>query len=118
MIKLDKTLHTNGKGYWSDSAQEVRVIGLDMGYINDEGTFGDLRVYFDEATWSTVWHGLIYTDPLFLKELRVLLKSMGLAGNDVDYSEQGLQGDRFVSLDVGKKFLDSYIKMAVDRSFA
>mgnify|MGYP006279108909 CR=1 FL=1 len=118
MIKVDEVLHTNGKGFWSTDAQAVRVVGIDIGYINEEGTFGDLRVYFDEDTWSTSQQGLIYTDPLFLQELCMLLKSMGLAGDDVDYSEQGLQGRKFVSLDAGKEFLDSYIKMAVDRSFA
>ena len=118
MITVEKTLHTDGTGFWSDTAQAIQIIGIDLGYVNEEGTFADLRVYFDERSWSTSQQGLIYTDPLFLKELRVLLKSMGLAGDDVEYSEQGLQGRKFVSLDAGKKFLDSYIKMAVDRSFA
>jgi hypothetical protein len=33
-----------------------------------------------------------------------------VAGDDVDYSEQGMQGDNYVSFDVGAKFLKSWKK--------
>jgi hypothetical protein len=51
---------------------------------------------------------LIYTDRQFQNELRVFLNQHGLVGADVDYSEQGMQGDDYVSLDVGRKFLKSW----------
>ena len=60
-------------------------------------------------------HGLIYTDRQFLRELRAFLDAHGLPGADVDYSEQGMQGDNYVSLDIGKDFLRAWsAKFAVD----
>lgn len=100
--------NTNGKGYWSGTAKAVEVTDMRVTYVNDEKDFGELRVYFNTATWDVNKDGLIYTDNLFLKELREFLNGQGLAGADVDYSEQGMQGNKFVSLDVGKKFLSSW----------
>ena len=109
MVKFGATLNTNGKGYWSGARKAVTCKGIAVPYINDEETFGELRVYFDKATWNVEADGLIYTDPLFIKELREKLHEAGLAGNDVDYSEQGMQGSNYVSLDVGAKFIASWI---------
>lgn len=112
LIKVDTVLHTNGKGYWSKHAKAVPVTGLELSYVNDARTFGDLRVHFDETVWSIRSHDLIYTDPLFLKELRNLLKSIGIkGGRGVDYSEHGLQGRDYVSLDVGTTFIKSFKSM-------
>ena len=36
------------------------------------------------------------------------LHQHGLPGNDVDYSEQGMQGDDYVSCDVGEEFLKAW----------
>ena len=44
------------------------------------------------------------------EELREHLTVSKLAGSDVDYSEHGMQGNTFVSLDVGKEFIDSWKK--------
>lgn len=115
MIKVNTALHTNGRGYWSRRAMAVPVTGLDLSYVNDTRTFGDLRVYFDESVWPTHRFNLIYTDPLFLKELRAFLKSIGIeGGKGISYSEHGLQGDNFVSLDVGTTFIKSF-KKALDK---
>jgi hypothetical protein len=40
--------------------------------------------------------------------LQDFLNQHGLTGKDVDYSEQGMQGNGYVSCDVGKPFLDSW----------
>lgn len=108
MRKVTAVLTTDGFGYWSDVAKDVKVLGFDLSYVNDEGDFGELRVYFDTNTWDVNSDGLIYTDRLFLKQLQELLSQLGLAGNDVSYSEQGMQGDRYVSLDAGEAFIKSY----------
>ncbi len=104
---MKTTFNTIGDGYWSEVSKPVRITDMQIGYINDERDFGELRVYFDK-TWDVRKDGLIYTDSLFLEELRSFLNTNGLAGDDVDYSEQGMQGDNYVSLDVGKPFLDSW----------
>lgn len=103
-------LHTGGDGYWSEVAKPVTVTSIGLGYIDDEEGFGELRVYFDTDTWNTEEDGLIYTDDNFESELRDALNKAGLAGSDVSYSEQGMQGDDYVSLDVGKKFINSWKK--------
>jgi len=110
MITVDTVLNTDGSGFWSSVRKSVPVTGLDLGYINDEGNFGELRVYFNTQAWDVNNDGLIYTDRLFLKELRKFLNDKGFAGADVDYSEQGMQGNDYVSLDVGAGFIQSFLK--------
>ena len=109
-------LHTDGKrGLWSNVAKAIRITDMQLGYISDELDFGELRVYFDTETWDVQEDGLIYTDRLFEKELQEFLDAHGLQGKDVSYSEQGMQGDDYVSCDVGEKFLKAWgAKFAVD----
>ena len=104
-------LHTDGHGYWSNTATAVRVVGFELGYVNPEGDFGELRVYFDENTWNTDDHGLIYTDQRFAEELRAWLTELGYASADVHYSEQGMQGEDYVSLDCDAAFINSYNRL-------
>ncbi len=101
--------HTDGKrGLWSNVAKAITItdVRLMQGtqWEDDKDIFGELRVYFDTATWDTREDGLIYTDRQFLKELQEFLDTHGLPGKDVCYSEQGMQGDDYVSLDAGTKF--------------
>ncbi len=110
MINVKTTLSTDGSGYWSNVTKTVLVTGLELSYVNDEGDFGELRVHFDTNTWDVDTDGLIYTDKQFINDLKVLLNRIEL-DTDVSYSEQGMQGDTFVSLDVGPEFIKSY-KMA------
>jgi hypothetical protein len=108
-------LNTSGNGYWSREERAVTVTGMKLGYVADELDFGELCVYFNKKTWDVTKHGLIYTDTLFLRELRAFLDAHGLPGKDVDYSEQGMQGDNYVSLDIGKDFLTAWsAKFGVD----
>ena len=107
MRKFEYTLHTNGSGLWSGIAKEVKVLKINLAYLNDEEDFGELRVYFDTESWNIEEDGLIYTDRKFITELRTKLNDEGYS-SDVDYSEQGMQGDNYVSLDVWKKFIDSW----------
>ena len=47
MLLVTKSLNTSGNGLWSNVAKSVKVTGLDLDYVNEEGDFGELRVYFD-----------------------------------------------------------------------
>lgn len=107
MRKFEHTLKTGGNGLWSNKVKQVKVEGLALAYENDEGDFGELRVFFDTKSWDVENDGLIYTDRLFIEKLRKLLADADLFP-DVDYSEQGMQGDDYVSLDVGKAFIRSW----------
>ena len=101
-------LHTNGNGLWSGAAKAVEVVDMQLGYIADEKDFGELRVYFNTDTWDVSEDGLIYTDRQFERELREFLDAHGLPGKDVSYSEQGMQGNNYVSCDIGEKFLTAW----------
>ena len=99
--------NTYGDGYWSNVAKPVEIVDMRLGYISDELDFGELRVYFNTDTWDVSKDGLIYTDSQFKRDLMAFVKQHGLVV-DLCYSEQGMQGDDYVSLDVGKEFLDSW----------
>lgn len=103
---MDKVvLNTNGSGYWSDVAKAVTIVDMQLGYCADEMDYGELMVTFDTDTWNCEQDGLIYTDKLFVEQLREFLNAHGLPGADVSYSEQGMQGDDYVSLDCGADFI-------------
>lgn len=114
MVKFGCVLETAGDGYWSDVAKKVNVVGIDVPYICEEEDFGELCVAFDKS-WDVNKDGLIYTDSLFLQQLKAKLNECGLDGSDVGYSEQGMQGDNYVSLDVGAAFLRSWKNIAYER---
>ena len=103
------TFNTNGLGYWSRAKKAVRIVDMRVTYINDERDFSELRVYFNTEDWDVNTDGLIYTDKQFRNELQAFLNTQGLPGNDVCYSEQGMQGDNYVSCDiVSSKFLQAW----------
>jgi hypothetical protein len=106
--KVNWQTHTGGNGLWSAETKAVTILEIDLRYVNDEGNFGELYARFDTKTWNCDANGLIYTDSIWLNEFRALMRSLGFtraAVNDITYSEQGMQGDNFVSLDVGPDFL-------------
>jgi hypothetical protein len=110
MYKLNKVLNTVGNGYWSEVSKPVTVTALQLAYINDELDFGELRVYFNTRDWDVRKDGLIYTDTQFMTELKELLTQMGIDSSDVSYSEQGMQGDNYVSCDVGECFINTFMQ--------
>ena len=111
MYKVNATLRTGGGGYWSNTKTAVEITALQLAYTNDELDFGELRVYFNTKTWA--WQdGLIYTDKQFMRELKELLTAKGFDGSDVSYSEQGMQGDTYVSCDVGERFINTFMQNA------
>lgn len=106
--------NTNGQGLWSREIRAVTITDIKLmpglKWRGEKSIFGELRVYFDTETWDTGKDGLIYTDRGWLKELRAFLKQHGLPGTDVEYSEQGMQGDDYVSCDAGTKFYRAWMK--------
>jgi hypothetical protein len=111
---------TDGKGYWSTIKKSVTLTKLQISSVNKSGLLdsdhGELRVYFDPTTWEATTRqmkggdGLIYTDKRWMREFRKLLISYGFSKEAVkeenlSYSEMGMQGVDYVSLDIGKEFL-------------
>lgn len=109
IIPFNVTLRTNGQGLWTGVAAPVRVTELVLAYVDDEQSFGELRVRFDTESWDVESKGLIYTDPQFLSELKVALHLKGFNVSDLHYSEHGMQGDDYVSFDIGAKFIASFL---------
>ena len=102
-IAVNKFFNTCGDGYWSDIAKEVYVESISMYIVNDaEEGDGDLAVNYTEDTWDNNAYGLIYTDSLFLEQVKQFLIDNGFnadAVNAITYSEQGMQDDERVSCD-------------------
>ena len=112
MYKINATLNTNGNGYWSSTKAAVEITELQLAYTNDELDFGELQVYFNTATWDVSKLGLIYTDKQFMRELKELLVQKDFDTSDLSYSEQGMQGDAYVSCDVGECFINTFMQNA------
>jgi hypothetical protein len=116
--------HTNGKGQWSSEERAVTINKIDIGYSSknyfpEDPFYGELRAHFNSdgfapGSWNVQCYGLIYTDKLWLKEFKNQLRELGLsikAVQNVKYSEQGMQGDSYVSLDIGQPFYSSWINL-------
>lgn len=111
-IKVQWELPT-ASGLWSaGNGRKVKIYALELEGVDEEDfEYGTLNAYFTLKSWDPDKHGLIYTDDKFLKEFRKLLNSIGLPGRNVYYSEQGMQGDNYVNMDVGKGFIKAWKKL-------
>lgn len=116
--------NTNGKGKWSEEERMVIITKLDIGfnsqkYYPEEEFSGELRAYFDphgftKGSWNVAGHGLICADKLWIKEFKVGLRNLGLsfrAAQNITYNEVSMQGDSYVSLNVGPRFWASWKKL-------
>jgi len=99
---------TNGNGYWSSKQKFVTINRIQLAYVNEDETFGELRAYFDPAEWDVDTDGLIYTDRAWMQDFQECMKTVGFSDEAVEaisYSEQGMQGNNFVSMDVTGAFV-------------
>ncbi len=115
---------TDGKGFWTEEVMDVLISELKIGYSSleyypEEPFNGELRAYF-EPTGQTAggWHvpayGLIYTDKKWLREFKRGLRNVGFsdrAARDVEFSEQGMQGKDYVSMDIGPHFYTTWKRL-------
>ena len=95
-IPVQWPIQTGGDGLWSSRSTIVEVTGLTIKW---EGGIVEINASFDPNTWDVERDGLIYTDEMFLEGLR--RKISDLCGNNttIDYTEEGMQGDDYVSLE-------------------
>lgn len=108
------TMNTGGDGFWSRAKRPVRLHKLVLVEFHEGKVhYGELRVQFILEDWDRDQHGLIYTDRQFMYEFkRWIAKAFDLspaATAEINYSEQGMQGRDFISMDVGAEFLHEYI---------
>jgi hypothetical protein len=123
-MKVNIGANTNGKGLWNETQRTVLITELKIGYSSlvfypEEPFNGELRAYFDPCgyiagSWNNAGHGLIYTDKLWMKEFKAGLRAAGFsikAAQNVSYSEQGMQGENYVSMDIGPVFYASWKRL-------
>ena len=100
---------TGGRGYWSTVAKTVKINRVTLAWVSDDGDFGELRAFFDPKEWNVSYNGLIYSDMAWKHSfLTCMEKEFGFSPDailDVSYSEQGMQGETYVSMDVGEQFI-------------
>jgi len=103
------TIEVDGNGLWSaeNCPDQFNVVSMSINYCSDEYNHGELQVVFDDKLWIVEEHGLIYTDDTAEEGIRSMLLDLGITGH-VNYSEQGMQGQDYISLDVDADFLASY----------
>jgi hypothetical protein len=69
-----------------------------------------MEARFKPESWNEETDGLIYTDEAFLKGMAAYLISLGLS-DKVSYTEHGMQGDDYVSMEGGPDLHDSFIAL-------
>lgn len=114
---------TSGDGHWSRvEGRRVRIIEVSILWTteddedrdDDESDHGELIAVIDGETWDCNKDGLIYTDKLWIQTFRTELKRLGLsqdAVDGIDYSEQGMQGHHYVSMDIDHRFIQEFKKL-------
>jgi hypothetical protein len=113
-IPFEFILETDGSGLWTATEKHIQTTKIELIYRDDDfaaehgSLYGELRVYFDTNTWDTTVNGLIYTDRQFMDDLQGCLEVIKLDDSDVSYSEAGMQGNNYVSCDVGENFIASW----------
>jgi hypothetical protein len=124
-MKVNFVCSTDGNGLWSREKKQVKVHKIDILFYHidsEEGYTGELAAYFNKRSWQLSKHGLIYSDKLWIREFRKELKNLGFsdkAVHDLNYSEQGMQSDNYVSMDVGNAFMKEWdAKMGLDSASA
>ena len=105
---------TDGSSIWASKGSHGKKIivkgQLHFGGLedNNEELYGAEAEFVFKPTgehgWDTSTLGLIYTDKGFIHDIQTALKSDAFPyWNEIDYSEQGMQGDNFVHFDVSKR---------------
>lgn len=109
-INFVATLNNDSLWKKHDNIGAVTAIGLEMGpcFEDDGEAWGELRVVFATSTWDVERDGLLYTDTGFLEAVIAQLEELGLPTDEVGYSEQGMQGENYVSFDVGNDFIRAW----------
>jgi hypothetical protein len=111
-MKVDFTCYTNGKGHWTLKNKGVRILRIELAsyHVNADGNpSGELRAYFSGRDWNNDIDDLIYTDPHWIEDFRgQLLRFVDIKYHSpsCDYSEHGMQGIDYVSMDVEGLFFE------------
>ena len=102
-IETDFEIQTAGDGLWSNKKKTVNIKKIEI--IEDkEYDHVYVNLFFTKKSWDVNKYGLIYTDSLFLEEAKAILsynyRQIKLKWKNLNYTEQGMQGDNYVSMEL------------------
>ena len=112
VVPVEQAFVVGGDGYWTKESKPVMIDKMSIEYIAEDDQFGELRLYFDTDEWDVQDDNVIYTDNQFINEFKDWLTTIGFTAaalDQLDYSERGMQGDDFVSFDIGGLFITEYL---------
>ena len=96
-IPVQWAIQTGGDGLWSSRSTIVEITGLTIKW--EGGNLVEINASFDPNTWNVERDGLIYTDKMFLEGIRRKLSDLCGVNMTLDYTEQGMQGEDYISLE-------------------
>ena len=107
-----------GGGFWYEGPARkysctVYVALQEEAFEGDgDGEFShELRIFVVPKGYNPDKVGLIYTDPGFEKDMQAFFKKLGMpAWSKVDGSEQGMQGNNYVDMEVWSKRAVNWVK--------
>jgi len=117
--QLKLKLHVEGTGCWTSWSGDVTgtlKFKVTEPSVGPSGTkyegFAEGRFYLDD--WNNEL-GMIYTDPEFMNQLQNSLTGLGFINSqDIDYSEAGMQGEDYVSMDASYDLTQQAIQLGYD----
>lgn len=102
------TASTSGKGLWTIQKKSIKIKRINIESSKEDSMY--IEVFFSEKDWNTTKDGLIYTDIKWLREFRQGLKDQKIPTAGIDYTEQGMQGRDYVSLQCYNKKTIQFFK--------
>jgi hypothetical protein len=119
-VKKPFVCKTHGNGYWSNEELKttVKKINFEVAYFSEDSVTLYVEVFFSQREWNIETDGLIYTDTNWIKDFSKNFVKLPEVKNlvkmkDIDYTEQGMQGDNYVSLSFsikGEKNMKEFFK--------
>lgn len=130
-MEIDFYCRTAGDSIWADMntpeiiwalpisthvyCYRIEAFASVLGDAPIETEDGILNVYFDTNTWDVGTNGIFYTDTGWISDFRQQLIKLGFSEENamsVEYSEQGMQGDDYASLEVDHDFLTEFRRIS------
>jgi hypothetical protein len=90
----------NSRGVWGRNKELVsyKIKNIRVVNIGDPFDCASVNIYLEG--YRANQYGLIYTDKTFKNSVRILFSKIGINPEDIDYTEQRMQGENFVSMKI------------------
>lgn len=104
-------IHADYDRLTRDGVKAIAVkIAVDICEPDEHGfTYEKTYAYFDPNRYDIEKYGYIYTDEQFIEEVNKLIKVLGFKGK-LGYTEMGMQGDDFVSLEGNNEYIEGMLE--------